>query len=457
MDNKLANILLIDESQTVLDDLIVALHHGPYNLKTTNSGVMAMDDLYSGKYDVIIISISMPDVDGMVLTHIAKESNPESKVIITTPKASLEMTVEALNQGADDFVVKPFEDLAEIANKTERALQLKRLAAEKEQLLRDLKQTNAQLESAKAEIEKWNKELEKKVEARTLLLEQSRKKIQQYADELKIKNEELKKLDSLKTDFLANVSHELKTPLTAILGYSEIFLTADETHISSQFKEFSKMIHDSGKQLYSLIKDLLYFSELEKGNMVLIRTDCNINEVIQSAINEIWEKAEKKNISIHFDINKDVPLLYLDVEKTALAITKLLDNSVKFDTENGNIWITTHQENGSVVVYIKDDGEGIPEKSVGYIFERFRQGDGTSTREHGGVGMGLTMAKEIITMQNGRLWLAETQVGKGCTFAVSFPINQTEISQKEKFVQEKADQNEEVIKTRKKSRVAYTF
>lgn len=421
-EDNIAHILIVDQNPEVIDFMVAGLRHQNYTWEIARSGVMAMDMLNSGKYDLAIIDIAMPDIDGMVLTQIAKEARGDIKVIITTDKNHLEMTVDTLSLGASDFIIKPFEDVKEIRYKASHALEVKRLAAEKERLLQDLQRTNKELAGAKAEIEVWNKELEQKVQNRTKELEESKKKIQAFAQKLQQTNEELKKLDELKTDFLANVSHELRTPMTAILGYSEIFLEADNENISEQFKEFAQMIYDSGNQLFTLIQDLLYFSELEKGSMVLNRMSCQINTILCEAINEITDKTRSKNIEIHFMPNTNLPRLNLDQEKTKLAILKLLDNAVKFNSENGNIWIETKVESDRLIIFIKDDGVGIPKNNIPHIFKRFRQGDGSATREFGGVGMGLSMAKEIVAMQQGKLWLMETEIGVGSTFAMSFSI-----------------------------------
>ncbi len=430
-------VLVADDNKNILNDIVKGLTtsygygHGSedyvaetakYVVDTAESGAIALDFINIRDYDLAFFSASLFDMNGLLLTQIARGQGKEFRIIIVCDHANLETAIDALSMGANDFVIQPFEDLKAIEDVAYRAMEKQRLEEEKERLLVELQASNRALEIAKQEIEVWNHELEKKVSERTHELERSRYKIQEYADQLERKNEELKKLDAMKTDFLANISHELKTPLTAILGYSEIFIMGDENSISPQFKEFAMMINDSGKQLLTLITDLLYFSEIERGVMELTLQAIHVNDIIESALYEIEEKAKKKQIEITFNRRDDLPPVTADPQKVGLALLKVLDNAVKFTPEGGKVTITNSQKMSYILTSVQDTGVGIAEDQIGVVFERLRQGDGSSTREFGGLGMGLSMARQLIEMHNGTIFV-ESELEKGSCFTFSLPIS----------------------------------
>ncbi|RMH70792.1 MAG: hybrid sensor histidine kinase/response regulator [Gemmatimonadetes bacterium] len=414
-------VLVADDDPNVRNDILQRLLLDNYEVDAVDSGIIAMDYMNSREYDLAFFSVNLFDMNGLVLTQIARENGKDFRIIIISDRENLETAIDAKSMGANDFIIQPFEDLKDINAVAYRALENKRLEEEKERLFRQLQQSNRELAAAKQEIEAWSHELERKVQERTYELEQSRRQIQKYAEELKRSNEELKQLDAMKTDFLANISHELKTPLTAILGYSEIFMMGDENNISPQFKEFASMINDSGKQLLTLITDILSFSEIERGVMELNLQPVHIHEIIEPAVDEIQDKADQKQIHLHFERHDEYPAVNADPAKSKLALLKLLDNAVKFTPEGGSVTIRTEIKGNFLWTHVRDTGIGIPADQFDVIFQRMRQGDGSSTREYGGLGVGLSMAKELIELHNGSITV-ESEVGRGSCFSFSLPL-----------------------------------
>ena len=221
---------------------------------------------------------------------------------------------------------------------------------------------------------------------------------------------DIKRLENMRSQFVANVSHELKTPLTSIKGFSETLRIVDDENTKNKFLD---IIDKETDRLTLLIDDILILSNIENMNK-LSNEKFNPNEVVEDVINMIKKEAAKKNISIEVE-KKFNGLLVGDRDKFYQVVLNLTTNSIKYSNENGNVKIFTNKSKDKFVLMVKDDGIGIPKEDLPRIFERFYIVDKSRTSKS--TGLGLAIVKHIVKLFNGEIFV-ESEVGKGSKFTV---------------------------------------
>jgi PAS domain S-box-containing protein len=248
-------------------------------------------------------------------------------------------------------------------------------------------------------------------------------------EELVKAKERAEESDKLKSAFLANISHEIRTPLNAILGFSNI-LKADKVSLQDR-TNYLKIINDKGYHLLQIINDILDISKINAGHLKMNPSVFSVNEFIadlKSILNQKLKYHDKTSLkTVFFETKDEIPVeLFTDRHKIQQVFSHVLDNAVKY-TKEGQIEISCFLRNRFVLFSVKDTGVGIQPDQLLIIFDQFRQGDSSSTREYGGIGLGLSIAKKIIELLSGNIWL-ESEVGKGTTIYYTIPINQTDIN-----------------------------
>ncbi len=223
---------------------------------------------------------------------------------------------------------------------------------------------------------------------------------------------ELRRLEQVRKDFVANVSHELKTPLTSIIGYVDTLLENKNINKNTKNK-FLKIIKDEADRLGILIQDLLNLSKFEDSNPEL--NPGNINNLINKTVSILEEKAGKKNISIKTKMAEDSLQVYMIKEQIEQVMINLIDNAIKYTPEDGEIEIKVLEKENKVLVEVIDNGIGIPQKDQQRIFERFYRVDKARSRSMGGTGIGLSIVKHIIKSHDSEINL-ESESGKGSKF-----------------------------------------
>ena len=221
---------------------------------------------------------------------------------------------------------------------------------------------------------------------------------------------DIKRLENMRSQFVANVSHELKTPLTSIKGFSETLRIVDDENTKNKFLD---IIDKETDRLTLLIEDILILSNIENMNK-LSNEKFNPNEVVDDVINMVKKEATKKNISIEAE-KKFNGLLVGDKNKFYQVVLNLVTNGIKYSNENGNVKIFTNKSKNKFVLMVKDDGIGIPKEDLPRIFERFYTVDKSRTSKS--TGLGLAIVKHIVKLFNGEIFV-ESEVGKGSKFTV---------------------------------------
>ncbi|HEX5457637.1 MAG TPA: HAMP domain-containing sensor histidine kinase [Candidatus Nitrosotalea sp.] len=234
------------------------------------------------------------------------------------------------------------------------------------------------------------------------------------------KEEEAKKIEVAKDEFLAMITHELKTPLVPIQGYSDILLGEHLGQLNSTQKERLQIISSSASTLLQLISDLLDAQKLELGQLRIKREKNNIKDTIGKTILAILPTAVADDISLSDNSKKDITAFY-DDERIKQVLTNLIKNSLKATTpKTGKVEVVAEEKDNEIIVSVKDNGRGIPLDAKDKIFKKFYQVDTTSTREKGGSGLGLSICKGIVEAHGGHIWM-QNNLPNGTVFSFTIP------------------------------------
>jgi len=230
----------------------------------------------------------------------------------------------------------------------------------------------------------------------------------------------LKKLEKIRMDFVANVTHEIRTPLTAIIGYLETIKAGAINNIN-ETKKFIDIILKQAERLNRLVEDLLTISNIELDEIILNFERVSLNTVITNVISLVEAKAWLKKITIHNNLRENLPPVRADKDKLVQIFVNILDNAVKFTPESGEVIIAADEADAYSVVSIIDTGIGVPRDEIQRLGERFYRVDKTRSRDLGGTGLGLSIVKHLMIAHGGRMEI-ESQLGRGTKVSLFFPV-----------------------------------
>ena len=232
--------------------------------------------------------------------------------------------------------------------------------------------------------------------------------------------EELRRASRLKDHFLQNVNHELRTPLTAIVGWTDLF--SEQELDDKTLRRGLQQVRQSARILLALIDDLLDLARMDRGSLSLDRQPVQLPDVIQRSIDTVRMMAEGRSVVvIQAPLPADMVPIRADPLRLQQILWNLLANAIKFSRRHGRVIVRLELEPERYVVSVEDDGIGIPESELPHVFERFRQVDGSPTRQHAGMGIGLALARSLVELHGGTIW-AESVVGKGSRFTFTLPV-----------------------------------
>lgn len=262
-------------------------------------------------------------------------------------------------------------------------------------------------------------------DARFAAIQQSLEQTELAREEAEIARQRAEAADNAKSQFLANMSHELRTPLNAIIGYSEAMTGGMAGEFSDQQLTLLGHIRHNGRRLLDLINDILDLSKIESGHLDVVLAPMSVRPTIQQTVESLRSLAVEKNIKLEVEFTDEVPgVILCDLKKFDQILVNLLSNAIKFTLEGSVVIAASRVDNQNWQLSVSDTGIGMPPDAAGYIFEPFRQVDGTSTRKHKGTGLGLAITKQLIDSLNGTI-VVESELGKGTTFTITLPIAPT--------------------------------
>ncbi len=230
---------------------------------------------------------------------------------------------------------------------------------------------------------------------------------------------EIKRLEQVRAEFVANVSHELKTPVTSIKGFAETIIDGAVDN-REELIEFVNIIYKEADRLSKLVHDLLELSKIEANDANLDKSYDNMVLIAKEIINNLQHEADKSNKHLYFYSNRDVIVHSVDRDRIKQVFINLISNSIAYSREGANIFVRVFDNDNDIVIEVEDNGMGIPEKDIPRIFERFYRVQKDRSRATGGTGLGLSIVKHIVEVHEGNIEV-ESKVGVGTTFRISFP------------------------------------
>lgn len=229
----------------------------------------------------------------------------------------------------------------------------------------------------------------------------------------------VKKLEQIRTDFVSNVTHELKTPLTSIRGFIET-LRGGAINDKDVAEKFLEIIDIEAERLSMLINDILQLSEIENKQQDAHIDSYQLKSIIDETLSIFWDVAAKKHINITHEVDENIAVL-VNKDRLKQMLINLIDNGIKYNTENGGVHIKAFKSEGTVTIIVKDTGIGIHEEHISRIFERFYRVDKGRSRNMGGTGLGLSIVKHVVNLYSGDIKV-NSEPGKGSEFVIQLPL-----------------------------------
>ncbi len=550
-----ARILVVDDEIQVVHIFRDLLTQQGYEVEDCDNGDDAILKVTTGKFDLVLTDINLPGVDGLEVIRAAKAADKDTCVILITGYASTTTAIDALRQGAYDYITKPF-DLWETAKAIERGLETRMLSRENQRLLTELAAANTELqrheEILKRKVERATHRMASLYEAgkaistslslqstmevvvaqaarltasRSCLLFLHDASTDEYGAEaalgvpreayqalrfamgsgyhgqvvqtdkpllvedlhgkvgaeplfaalkatsalivplrssesvlgtitcldhdggafttedmdvlmmlasqaaIAITNailyERTKELDRLKSEFVAVVSHEVRTPITSIKGSLELLSDERFHKLPAPQRELLSICQANTERLISLINDILDFSKLESSKLSLNIEPIDVDKVLAEAVENIRSLAAQKEVTIDLTVDTSAGQIEADPMRVGQVATNLLGNAIKFSPEKSRIEVFASGDPEKITVSVKDYGRGIAQRDLNRLFQRFAQLDSSTTRKAGGTGLGLVISKGIVEQHGGSIWV-ESALNEGSTFSFALPRFRTD-------------------------------
>jgi len=277
-------------------------------------------------------------------------------------------------------------------------------------------QANEETKRLAKDISEKNRELQAQAEE----IRQTSYKLQKQNKELKAQRIRIEEANRLKSEFLSNMSHELRTPLNSVMALSRVLIMQAKNKLSEDEANYLQIIERNGKNLLSLINDILDLSKIEAGKMDISPKLFSIRSTIETIIERLELLAEDKGLKINLIIPDDLPMIESDESRIHQILQNLIGNAVKF-TEKGEVTVSVNFDIEKINIEIIDSGIGISKKDLPHIFEEFRQVDGSSSRRYEGTGLGLAIVYKAAKMLGGNISV-RSEPGLGSTFTLNLPI-----------------------------------
>ncbi|MBA5605978.1 hybrid sensor histidine kinase/response regulator [Duganella sp. FT3S] len=288
------------------------------------------------------------------------------------------------------------------------------------QALQDRERELAERKRVETALVALNESLELRVAERTAEVLAAQREVNELLVKERAGRKEAERVSLMKDEFLLTLSHELRTPLNSIFGWTQIL---DSNYEDAAIVRKGIEVIDRNVRLQTrLIDELLDLSSIASGKIRLEMQPVELATVIGAAVESIMPAAESKHIELEYVADPAAPLVSGDPARLQQVLWNLLTNAVKFTPRQGRISVLLEQAGSHMVLTIADTGEGIPEDFLPFVFERFSQADSSTRRRHGGLGVGLAVAKNLIELHGGHISVSSAGAGQGTTFCVSLPI-----------------------------------
>lgn len=362
-------ILLVDDTPANIDVLKRTLKPEGYKLAFSPNGKIALKLASQNVPDLILLDVMMPEMDGFETCEKLKQSavTKDIPVIFITAKTEPEDILKGFQQGGVDYITKPFKQ---------------------EELCARVK-TQLQLQFSKKQLE--------------------------------LQNQALLELNEQKNTFIGMAAHDLRSPLGAICGYSEILLEELATMDNREKEHFLKRIHSSGTSMLNLINDLLDVSVIDSGTFKIKTITCSLKTLIEDNLQIHRIRADKKHIKLHLTTNETSNGLY-DPERIGQVLDNLISNAIKYSPISSDVFISLNQFDDYVKIDVKDEGPGLSEEDQAKLFGSFQKLSTKPTAGEKSTGLGLSIVKKIVESHHGAITI-ESTLGHGSIFSFTLPSN----------------------------------
>jgi two-component system, sensor histidine kinase and response regulator len=391
--SKKPTLLVVDDTP---DNIVVlsSLLKDSYRIKVATHGAKALEITEaSDPPDLILLDIMMPDMDGYEVCRRLKENSTlkDIPVIFLSSLNEAVDKVKAFQSGGVDYVTKPFQS-EEVRARVETHLKIRQLQIELVKQNQRLQQANDDLQAAHRELTQ--------------------------------KNQQLEQLNAEKNRFLGMAAHDLRNPITAIGGFSSLFLGGVLGVLTDQQREIIERIKKSSSFMNQLLEDLLDISQIEAGKLELRLAPVDLIALITDNVKLNRMFAEKKRIGLKFIPKYVPPPLSLDASKIEQVLNNLISNAIKFSKSDTEITVELTEKDSQIMVAVRDQGQGIEPHEIERVFKPFEKTSTRSTAGEKSTGLGMAIVKKIVEGHQGKIWL-ESTVSVGTTFYVALPLPAT--------------------------------
>ena len=380
-------LLVVDDEESLRITTAAILEKEGYAVDVAASGDDAIQLLAEKDYDLVLTDLHMEGGDGLSVLNQIRRNSPLTISVVLTGFASVESAIAALQEGAYDYLVKPC-DIDSMKHTIRRGVEHRRLMLAEQKARNDLEQLNLDLE----------------------------RRIVERTAELTRLNAELAEANRAKDVFLATLSHELRTPLTPVVGWIKLLRSAnlDEKSVAQALDAIERNAWLQAK----LIDDLLDTSRIATGKLHFEPKPTDLNTITKAAIDTVLASAASRNIELSVSLWPSTLVVMGEPVRLQQIAWNLLSNAIKFTEPGGKVTVTTHDEGSQARLIVTDTGIGIDQDFLPHVFDRFKQADGSTSRRHGGLGLGLAIADALAKMHGGKILAESAGVGKGSCFTL---------------------------------------
>ena len=382
-----ARLLVVDDEESLRITTAAIFEKEGYIVDTASSGDEAIDLLSKADYDLVLTDLHMEGGDGLSVLNRIRQEAPLTISVVLTGFASVESAIAALQEGAYDYLIKPC-DIETMKHTIRRGVEHRRLMLAEQKARADLKQLNLDLEQ----------------------------RIEQRTAELKQLNVDLAEANRAKDVFLATLSHELRTPLTPVVGWIKLLRsgTLDEKSVSQALDAIERNAWLQSR----LIDDLLDTSRIATGKLHFEPKPIDLNVSVKAAVDTVRSSAAARDIELSVSLHSASLIVMGEPVRLQQIAWNMVSNAIKFTDPGGKVTVTTGLSGTQAHLTVVDTGIGIEPEFLPHVFDRFRQADGSTSRRHGGLGLGLAIADALAKMHGGRLEAQSEGVGHGAAFTL---------------------------------------
>ena len=375
MNSSIPRVLCVDDEPKNLALLEAMLLPRGYEVVFAADGLEALEKIKTEQIDLCLLDVMMPGIDGFEVCRRIKSDDRYRNipvVMITSYTDSIHRT-QGIEAGAEDFISKPFDRFEVLA---------------RIKMLLEVKSLNVRLNAAR------------EYAARSL---------------------QMAMVSRIKADFMANMSHELLTPLNAVIGFSSVLQKQAYGPINDKQQEFVNHIISGGKRLETMINDILAFTSSKNDSVELELSTFSLQELSNTTLMVHREKALKKGIDLYFELTPEIDSnITADQMKLKHILANLISNALKFSTAGGTVRVTTIKNDSFILFTVSDTGIGIKQEDIPNLFQICTQMEAANTKKFAGIGLGLVLSRQLVEEHGGEMWV-ESRFGAGSTFSFSIP------------------------------------